>query len=221
MIKTLSVYGLSFAKGIGMTMFTWIFAGTLSMCIGIIAGILSCNQLSTYCSRILIKAYTFVAKGIPAYVQILIAYFVIPNFLGIAIPALWSVIAALAFCSGAYVAEIVRSGMNTVAVGQWDACKVLGYSTYNMIFRIIGPQALRATLPQLSGELEQLLKSTSLLATVGVTEITRVGMNIVSRELNPLPVYALVALIYLVLTALFHIAVYFLEKNMRRCYVTR
>jgi polar amino acid transport system permease protein len=109
--------------------------------------------------------------------------------------------------------EIVRAGINSVPIGQWDACKALGYSKSSMIFRIILPQASAAVLPALIGELEQLLKSTSLLATIGITELTRNGMNIISRELNPIPIYAIIAVIYLALALVLQSITIYTEKK--------
>jgi polar amino acid transport system permease protein len=76
------------------------------------------------------------------------------------------------------------------------------------------PQLFRTILPALIGELEQLLKSTSLLATIGVTEVTRVGMNIISRELAPLPIYGAIALIYLFFSALLTLLMWYIERRM-------
>ena len=202
-----------FFKGSMVTLTAWMVAATGSLIIGTTAGILSCRHLSSSRSRMIFRVYTFVAKGIPAYVQILIAYFVIPAWLGINVPGFFAATAALAFCSSGYVTEIVRSGINTIAREQWDACFVLGYSTKNALLRIILPQTFNNILPALLGELEQLLKSTSLLATIGITELTRTGMNIISRELNPIPMYLIVACIYLFFSALLNWFVIVMEQR--------
>ena len=125
-----------------------------------------------------------------------------PALLGINVPAFIAAVGALAFCSSGYVTEIVRSGINTISHGQWDACFVLGYPMKATLFRVILPQTFKNILPTLIGEFEQLLKSTSLLASIGITELTRTGMNIISRELNPIPVYLMIACIYLVFSAI-------------------
>jgi polar amino acid transport system permease protein len=152
-------------------------------------------------------------KGVPAYVQILVAYFVIPHLLGITVSGFFAASLALDLCSSGYVTEIIRSQIDALPQGQWDACYALGYPLPSMIQHIILPQALKNALPALLGELEQLLKSTSLLATIGVTELTRAGMNIVSRELNPLPVYLMLASIYLLLSAFLTILSWYFTKG--------
>lgn len=211
---TILDYAPVLAQGVIMTLTAWIIASCASLCIGTCLGIISCHYLNLERWRLVCKGYIFIAKGIPAYVHILLAYFVLPALLGLKIPALCAAVGALIFCSSGYVAEIVRSGMNAVARGQWDACFVLGYPLGQTLMRIILPQAFTNVLPALCGESEQLLKSTSLLATIGITELTRVGMNIISRELNPIPVYLSIALIYLLLSALLHLCMVYLEKKI-------
>lgn len=214
-IMGLVLYFPLLLKGMFITLGAWIVAGTISLIIGTIMGIMSCRYLASARWNKIIRIYTFIAKGIPAYVQILIAYFVIPALLGINIPGMLAAIGALAFCSSGYVTEIVRSGINTVSRGQWDACFVLGYPIKTTLFRIILPQAFNNVLPSLFGELEQLLKSTSLLATIGITELTRTGMNIISRELNPIPVYLMIACMYLLFSAVLQLIVIYTERKGR------
>lgn len=207
-------YGLLLAQGITITLATWICAMTLSILIGVCFGILSCRYASSAFTMRLIRVYTFITKGIPAYVQILIAYFMLPALLGIQIPGFIAAVGALAICSSGYVTEIIRAGINAVPIGQYDACRALGYSYTALMRRIIMPQALKNVAPALFGECEQLLKSTSLLATIGITEITRAGMNIISRELNPVPVYLTIALIYLLCAACVQAALWYAEGRM-------
>lgn len=183
-------------KGAGITLASWILASLGGICIGILCGILSCRSFAQPIMLLIIKLYILIAKGVPAYVQILIAYFAIPSLLGINISGFFAATGALIFCSGGYTTEIIRTGIDSIPQGQWDACFVLGYSKWNSLIRIIAPQTVQLIMPMLVGESEHLLKATSLLATIGVTELTRSGMNIISRELNPLPIYLIVAVFY-------------------------
>jgi His/Glu/Gln/Arg/opine family amino acid ABC transporter permease subunit len=206
-------YGYQLFTGTLVTLGAWIMAGLLSLAIGFVLGIASSRYLGFSFLAKLIRVYAFVAKGIPAYVQILIAYFVLPSLLGINISGFVAATLALAFCSSGYITEIVRAGINTIAVGQWEACAVLGYPLTTALRRIIMPQMLKNILPALFGELEQLLKSSSLLAVIGVTELTRTGMNIISRELNPLPVYLTIACIYLCISAVLQLLMIWSERG--------
>jgi len=210
----MTAYASLFAQGIAVTFIALIAAGSISLLIGSFFGILSCNYLGYAKLKTLTRVFTFVAKGIPAYVQILIAYFIIPSLLGINIPALVAACGALAFCSSGYITEIIRSGINSVPPGQWDACTTLGYPLTATLQRVILPQTFKNISPALFGEFEQLLKSTSLLATIGITELTRTGMNIISRELNPIPVYITVACGYLACSALLNATAFYTEKRL-------
>lgn len=207
-------YAPLLVQGIGITIAAWLCAALASLCIGTVLGIASARAVTTTVLYRTIKTYTFIAKGIPAYVQILIAYFLLPAATGIAIPGFIAACGALAFCSSGYVTEIVRAGINAVPQGQWLACKALGYPLSAQLQRIILPQAFKAIAPALFGEGEQLLKSTSLLATIGIAELTRTGMNIISRELNPIAVYLALALIYLAFSAALNIVLIYAEKRI-------
>lgn len=185
-------------QGAAITISAWFTAEIIGLCIGVTIGIASCRYLSSPLLSKIISIYTFVAKGIPAYVQILIIYFVLPSLTGINLSGFVAATCALGFCSSGYVTEIIRSNINNLPQEQWDACFVLGYSLRSTLTQIILPQTIINALPTLLGEAEQLLKSTSLLATIGVLDITRAGMNIISREMNPITVYSIIACIYLI-----------------------
>lgn len=213
---TITPYIPLLIKGTAVTIAAWALVAVISLTLGTMLGIASCNQLASPRIRILARIYTFIAKGIPAYVQILIAYFVMPALVGINVPGFVAATCALGFCSSGYVTEIIRAGINAIPAGQWQACIVLGYPLRATLTRIILPQTMRNIAPALLGELEQALKSTALFATIGVMELTRAGMNIISRELNPLPVYLTIACIYLLLSAVLQCVIYYTQK--RRSY---
>ena len=215
---TITPYIPLLITGAATTIAAWLLVAIMSIAIGTLLGIMGCDYLTSPKARMLIRIYTFIAKGIPAYVQILIAYFVIPALIGINVPGFMAATCALAFCSSGYVTEIIRSGINAIPLGQWQACKVLGYPLHVTLKRIILPQTMRNIGPALSGELEQVLKSTALFATIGVMDITRAGMNIISRELNPIPVYILIACIYLLLSAVLKSIIYFTQTRKSNGY---
>ncbi len=104
------------------------------------------------------------------------------------------------FCG--YTAQIVRGGLNAIPKEQWEAAYTLGYSTKASLRYVIFPQVVRNVLPSLTGEFDSLLKSTAILASIGILELTRMGMNIVSREMDPLPIYLAVAMLYVIVSAL-------------------
>lgn len=206
-------YGPLFLRGSLITFGAWLIAGCMSLAIGGVLGILNCRRLKTPLATQAITAYVLIIKGIPLYVLLLLSYFVVPELLGINPSALVVCTITLGLCSAAYIAEIVRGGINTIPDGQWEASAVLGYSGINTLWRVILPQMVRNSLPALIGEFDQLLKSTALFATIGVVELTKTAMNIVSRELNPLPMYGLLALLYLSMSLLLNSIGKKLEKG--------
>lgn len=207
-----------FAKGALVTVAAWLCAATISIIVGTVLGLCTSPRLGFPMIARFIKVYAFITKGVPAYLQILIFYFVLPSLLQISLSGFCAATLALSLCSSGYVIEIIRSGLNAIPAGQWDAAFVLGYSKRATVMRIIIPQLFRIIVPALIGECEQLLKSSSLLATIGVTELTRVGMNIISRELNPLPIYCTVALIYLLFSALLTSLMMYAQQRVRYGY---
>lgn len=217
---SIATYLPMLTRGALLTLTSFGIAISLSLCLGFFLGTLGCKQISR--SSLLkfisgsVTMYSFILRGIPAYIQILIAYFVLPTFIGVNLSAFWAGTLALALCSSGYVAAIVRGGLDAVPQGQWDAAYILGYPIHQALFKIIFPQSLRYILPALFGECEQLLKSTSLLATIGATELTRTGMNILSRELAPLPIYGSIACIYLLFSVLLQLLNYLVKQKVLR-----
>jgi His/Glu/Gln/Arg/opine family amino acid ABC transporter permease subunit len=186
-----------FLQGAFVTIIAWFIVGFFSFWLGLFLGILSCDFLVLIRMRKIISCYTFIARGIPAYVQLLIGYYVLPDLLGISCSAFGTACATLIFCSSGYTTEIIRSGINAISKGQWEAAMALGYTPLRAIRYIILPQVFKLILSPLFGEFEQLLKSTSLFSVIGVAELTFTAQNIVSRELTPLPIYGILGLLYL------------------------
>jgi His/Glu/Gln/Arg/opine family amino acid ABC transporter permease subunit len=200
--------------GLLMTLKLLICASFISFSVGILLGTVSCTQLANRYSAASIGLYVFITRGVPLYVQLLIAYFVLPDILHINIPAFFAAILALGLCSSGYVTEIIRSGINNIPSGQWEAAHTLGYTTYQTLWLIILPQVVRSVLPTLANELESLLKSTAILSTIGLMELTKVGSTIVARSMIPVPTYILIAGIYLLMSVLLKGLVHIVEQHV-------
>lgn len=202
-------------KGAVLSLQIFAIASFLSLILGTIMGAILCRRLRCPWIAPALECLTFVLRAVPVYVQLLIAYFVLPDLLGIELEAFTAAIIALSLCSAGYTAQIVRGGLNTVPKDQWEAAYTLGYSKTNSLRYIIFPQLLRNILPALTGECDALLKSTAILASIGLLELTRMGMNIVSREMDPLPIYLAVAVLYIGISAVINIVSKKLEKRLR------
>lgn len=202
-------------KGAGLSLQIFAIASLLSLVLGSIMGCLTCRRLRFCWLSPVVEGVSFVLRAVPVYVQLLIAYFVLPDLLGIELGAFTASIIALSLCSAGYSAQIIRGGLNAIAKEQWEAAFTLGYSILDSLRFIIFPQLLRNILPALAGELDAILKSTAILASIGLLELTRMGMNIVSREMDPLPIYMAVAVLYVGISAVINIVSKKLERSLR------
>jgi polar amino acid transport system permease protein len=146
-------------------------------------------------------------------------YFTVPYALGIPLNAEQASIIALGLCSAGYVGEIIRGGINTLPSGQWLAAKAVGYSPCAILRYIILPQAIAHVIPALANECIQVVHATSVLSAIGTTELTKVASNIIAREMNPLIIYPLIAVLYLLITGAITLLLRRVEE--RRLYVNR
>jgi arginine/lysine/histidine/glutamine transport system substrate-binding and permease protein len=152
-------------------------------------------------------AYIDFFRGTPLLVQIFMVYFGIPALmqqfgLDFSFNRFLAAVLALTLNCAAYVAEIVRGGIQSIELGQTEAAQSLGMSSAQTMRRVVFPQALRRMLPPLGNQFIALLKDTSLVAIIGFEELFREGQLIVAENYRPFELYAAVALIYLLLTLL-------------------
>lgn len=153
------------------------------------------------------RAYVDFFRGTPLLVQIFMIYFGLPAIaqqLGFTftLERITAAVIALSFNSAAYIAEIVRGGIQSIELGQAEAAQSLGLDSVQTMRYVIFPQAFRRMLPPLGNEFITLLKDTSLVAVIGFEELFRRGQLIVAQNYRSFEIYAAVAVIYLCLTLL-------------------
>ena len=156
------------------------FSLAIGLIFGLILGILNCNTLKVPIISQIISSFVLIIRGTPVYVQVLIIYFALPELIGINLSPFVAGILALGINSTAYITEIIRCGINAISQGQWDAAYVLGYSKYKTLKHIIIPQMFKNVSPILTNESVTLVKETSLLSSIGVIELTKIGKNIIA-----------------------------------------
>lgn len=184
---------------------------------GIALGIARLSKL--WWLRILARIYIDFFRGTPLLVQLFIIYFGIPALLR-SIGAdfsfnQWSAaVLGLSLNSAAYLAEIVRAGIQSIEVGQKEASESLGLGPTQTMRYVVFPQALRRMIPPLGNEFITLLKDTSLVAVIGYQELFYSGQLIFAANFRPFEILTTVALIYLALTILSSQAFSFLERRM-------
>lgn len=201
-------------KGTWMTVQVLLASASVSFACGLGFGILTCNRLKMPVLSHLIEGVAFIYRAVPFMVQLLIVYFVLPDLLGVQLDPYPASVIALGLCSSGYVAQIVRAGINSIPVCQWEAAFSLGYSRLQSLRYVILPQMLKNVLPAFNNELDAMLKSTAIVSSIGLLELTRVGMNLMSREMEPIPIYLTVACFYLGMSALLNLVTRTLERKI-------
>ena len=189
---------LWYVDGIGKTILISLGAILIGVVIGILVAIVKYVNKKYGSFKILSKIcdfYLTVFRGTPVYVQLLIMYFIVL----VALPTLPIAIITFGINSGAYVAEIVRGGIESVDDGQLEAGASLGLSKTQVMMNIVLPQGLRRALPALFNEFIALIKETSIVGTIGVIDITKVAANITARTLDPFMPYIISAVLYLLI----------------------
>ena len=159
------------------------------------------------------KAYVSIIRGTPSTLQLMIIYYVI--FKQTDINIILVGILAFGINSGAYVAEIIRAGISSIDKGQWEAGYSLGLNYFQVVGKIILPQAIKNILPALGNEFITLVKETSIGAYIGIVELTKASDIIASRTYDYFFPLILIAIIYLIITMLLSKLIGLMEKRLK------
>ncbi|MFP4306230.1 MAG: ABC transporter permease subunit [Desulfococcaceae bacterium] len=206
-------------QGLWLTLKVSVIAIFFGILIGLLGGLARVSQ--NPCLRWLSITYIEFIRGSPLLVQIYLWYFVfgtiINNLLAqFRIPqisSLWYGVASLAIFAGAYVAEIVRAGIQSIGRGQTEAARSLGMSYVQSMTHVILPQAFLRILPPLAGQFISLIKDSSLLGIIAIRELTKATREVVSTSLQPYELWFVCAVLYLVLTFALSLFVQYLERR--------
>ena len=192
----------------------------LAVLIGILLGLFVAIVRSTYDKTHKLKILNFICniyitviRGTPVVVQLLIIYFVV--FASMDVSKVFVAVMAFGMNSGAYVAEIFRSGIMSIDQGQFEAGRSLGFNYAQTMVHIIMPQAFKNVLPALGNEFIVLLKETSVAGYIALQDLTKGGDIIRSRTYDAFMPLIAVALIYLVMVMIFTKLVALLERRLR------
>lgn len=195
----------------------------IAICFGVIIGLIA--GLARVSSNPALKwssiTYIELIRGSPLLVQIFIWYFVLGTLIntllakqGIPLVSpIWFGVAALAFFTGAYVAEMVRAGIQSIHRGQTEASRSLGMTYTQCMVHVVLPQAMRRILPPLAGQFISLIKDSSLLGIIAIRELTKATREVVTTSLQPFEMWFVCALLYLVLTFSLSMFVQYLERR--------
>lgn len=211
-------FGIMF-QGLWLTLKISFFAIIFGIIIGLIGGI--CRISENPALKWSAITYVEIIRGSPLLVQIFIWYFVLGTMINELlavysigqIPAIWYGVASLACFTGAYVTEIVRSGIQSIHKGQTEAARSLGMSYGQAMRHIILPQAMRRILPPLAGQFISLIKDSSLLGIIAIRELTKATREVITTTLSPFELFFTCAALYLVVTFALSMFVQYLERR--------
>ena len=217
-IKTESIIPLYkfIYKGIPATLFATILGICFASLIGLVVGI---GRVWNKILNRILSIYVEVIRGIPLLVQLVYVYFVFGKIFHI--NRFTAAVFALSICYGAYMAEIVRAGLMSIPKGQIEAAKSLGMSKRQIFTFIIIPQAIRIILPPYGNEFIAMLKDSSLVSVIAVSDIMQKARQYTSVHFNYFETFTVAALIYLLLTLFFSKVIFSLEKSLLPKYQTQ
>jgi len=179
--------------------------------IGLLVGLGRISRIS-FINR-LCTVYVEVIRGIPLLVQLFYIYYALAKF--VKIMDISAAVIAMAICYGAYIGEIFRAGIQSIPKGQMEAALALGMSRSQAIYRIILPQTIKVVLPPIGNEFIALLKDSSLVSILAVSDLLRRGREYASTSFYYFETYTMVAIIYLILTLFFSRLVAIMEERMK------
>jgi polar amino acid transport system permease protein len=210
--------------GLGITVLITVASFVFVLVAGMLGGLgrLSTNKVIHGIATL----YVELVRGVPLLVQLIWWYFAFP----VVIKQIgeWTHISPLAeyqsnaillaviglvFCYGAYMSEIYRAGIQSIPKGQMEAARSLGMTYFQAMRHVVLPQAVRVILPPVGNEFIALLKDSSLVSVVAVADLTRRGREFMSTHFNPIEVWTMVALLYLVMTLFSARVVTWLERR--------
>lgn len=210
--ESLSQYRAVFLKGWGTTILIAILSLLLSLLIGLAASLLRRSKILVL--RYFSKTYIELIRGTPLLVQLLFFFYVVASALGIENRFLVGIL-TLSIFSGAYIAEIFRSGIESIRKTMLESATAIGLTTWQTYRYVIYPISIRQILPPLSGQFASIIKDSSLLSILGISEFTYAAQQVSSATYSTLECYFPLAIGYLILTFPISFLSQSLEKRTR------
>ena len=191
-------------------------AGTilLGLIVGLITGLLRLSRNPIITAPLL--AYVEIFRCTPLLVQIVWFYYALPVVIGVDIPAHVAATLVLSLYTGAFYAEIIRGGVNSIERGQWDAARAIGMRRGQVMRHVILPQAVKRMIPPFMNQSIIQLKNTSLVSTIAVADLLYQGTIITAATYRPLEVYTMVAVIYFLVLFPLTLAARQVERRLAR-----
>ena len=190
-------YRMVYLKGAVITLEISLLAVFFAVTLGLFVGI--ARQSRRKLLSLPASWYVEIFRDTPLLIQIVWIFYCLPILMGITLNAFWAAVVALSLHMSAYMAEIFRAGIVSVDKGHIDAAKILGLNYFQIMRRIILPQATRQMLPPLVNNFADILKLSALAAVIGVYELLHSIDNVIMNNFRPLEMYSVLALVYFIL----------------------
>jgi polar amino acid transport system permease protein/polar amino acid transport system substrate-binding protein len=203
---------MMFVKGLGISLQLTLFAAMIGSMIGLLVALarMTSNKSLNYIAA----KYIDITRGTPVVVQLLIIYFAV--FATTSLPKVMVASIAFGINSGAYVAELIRAGIQAVDKGQMEAARSIGLSYQQSMTFIVIPQAIKNILPGMGNEVISLWKETAIAGFIGLDDLMRGSEIVRSRTFSNYTPYLVIALIYFYITVLMTMMLGKLERRMRK-----
>jgi polar amino acid transport system permease protein len=200
--------------GLAVTLAYTIGTILLGLVVGLITGLLRLSRNPIVTAPLV--AYIEIFRCTPLLVQIVWFYYALPVVIGVDIPAHVAATLVLSLYTGAFYAEIIRGGVNSIERGQWDAARAIGMRRGQVMRHVILPQAVKRMIPPFMNQSIIQLKNTSLVSTIAVADLLYEGTIITAATYRPLEVYTMVALIYFIVLFPLTLAAQQVERRLAR-----
>lgn len=198
--------------GFGDTIRISLISMLLAMLLGLIVALPALSERQSL--RLFNRTYVEIIRAIPVLVLLLWVYYGLPSLFDLSLNHFWAGVIALTIAESAFMAEVFRGGIQAIPTGQHEAANALGLNYWQKMRWIILPQALRQILPPLGNQFVYILKMSSLVSVIGLSDLTRRANELVVTEYLPLEIYTFLVFEYLVLILLVSQGVRWLERKM-------
>ena len=228
MAKILANYGGLLAAAMGQTLLLALCGLFFACIIGLVVGLMS--VVKNRACNIIATIFVDVIRGVPMIVLAFYVFFVVPMLLNnimhlntmlgintqLTLTALQAGTICLALNCGAYMAEIIRAGIESVDKGQMEAARSLGLSYWKAMAKVVLPQAIRTMIPSIINQFIITLKDTSILSVIGFPELVNTAKNVVANTMSAFQVWSIVALMYLIVITLLSRLAKRVERRLNR-----
>lgn len=206
-VKTLPILLKGCVTTIELTVITLIIGTVLGVLLALMR--ISKNKFFSLSSNF----YIWIFRGTPMLLQLFFFYYGLP-FAGIELSPFQAAVIGLGLNCAAYMAEIIRGGIQSIDKGQFEAAKALGFSYTETMRRIVLPQTFKVIIPPVGNEFITMLKDTSLVSTIAMVELMRTAQQMYATTFRPIEIFLTAAVLYLIMTTVFTAAFSFYEKKL-------